>query len=773
MRRRSRRFQLTVAVLSLVLPAAMWALLRPERWHLETGGTADHPTFILTGELAPVTGIPWLTRLWDAFVEVKWSVAGMLAALFLLLWLLRHFINPRNERTYSILCRSLVASLFVHLLLAFVLSLWVVSEALYEAAKPQPLELAVDADALAQERLALEIREQVTELPPAPQQMVLEEAMIDRRPLPEIAMVQPPAQPAPNARPAQVFAMESQKPAETKVAERLPAMEHRLPPAQVTVSTPAAMEVRAPKSPEKSAELKALSGASPNPPSPVATAPLIAAQPIPTIPAPPEVRVRQQSVVFDRLPAKVPVPVARLAAVAPPLVKWGPQPLAPVKMESGRPQPLAAKTPEVKPLDSAAASAVVKTEMAAQQAVLPPLPATTLTTTPAPPAARPALPPQLPRPAAALAATPPPAPVATKMSAPPPRPDIRMEAPALVTKPYMLREPAVRDRVVKELGGTAETEGAIKRSLDWISRNQEADGHWSITRFGGQNGHDAAATGLATLCYLGWGATHQKDGPHREQVTKAIKWLTGKMRPDGDLRGDGGNMYDHGIASIALAEAYGLTKDPALREPVEKLTGFIVRAQNQQTGGWRYLPGEAGDTSVLGWQVMALKSAELAGIPVPAKTIELTDRWLDSVAGGKNAGHYGYENRHPKPAMVAEAMFARQLLGTPRESPEMQESAEYLNTQMPDQNRASQYFWYYGSLALFQHQGPVWEEWNRRLRPILVSSQNRSGNEDGSWNPSGEWANESGRLVTTAMATLSLEVYYRYLPLYSSPGNAR
>ena len=348
-----------------------------------------------------------------------------------------------------------------------------------------------------------------------------------------------------------------------------------------------------------------------------------------------------------------------------------------------------------------------------------------------------------------------------------------MEVPVLVNKPYMLREPAVRDRVLKELGGTEETEGAIKRSLDWISRNQEADGHWSITRFGGQNGHDIAATGLATLCYLGWGATHHKDGPHRERVTKAIKWLTGKMRPDGDLRGDGGNMYDHGIASIALAEAFGLTKDPALREPVEKLTGFIVRAQNQQTGGWRYQPGEAGDTSVLGWQIMALKSAELAGIPVPAKSFELADRWLDSIAGGPHAGHYGYQDRNPKPAMVAESMFARQLLGTPRESPEMLESAAYLNTQLPDQGRFSQYFWYYGSLALYQHQGPVWKEWNRRLRPLLVSSQTRSGNDDGSWDPKGEWSNESGRMVTTAMATLSLEVYYRYLPLYGGPAGSR
>lgn len=355
----------------------------------------------------------------------------------------------------------------------------------------------------------------------------------------------------------------------------------------------------------------------------------------------------------------------------------------------------------------------------------------------------------------------------------PPRPDIRLEAPARVNSPYMLREPGVRDRALKELGGTEESEGAIKRSLDWLSRNQEADGHWSITRFGGKNGHDVAATGLATLCYLGAGATHLKDGPHRERVAKAITWLKEKMRPDGDLRGDGGNMYDHGIASIALAETYGLTKDPALREAVEKLTAFIVRAQNQQTGGWRYHPGEAGDTSVLGWQVMALKSADIAGVPVPANTFELADRWLDSVASGPRAGHYGYDNRTPKPAMVAEAMFARQLLGTPRDSPEMQESAAWLKTVLPDNGRSSQYFWYYGSLALFQHQGPVWEEWNQRLRTILVASQKRSGNDDGSWDPSGEWAGESGRLVTTAMATLSLEVYYRYLPLYSSPAGSR
>ena len=600
--------------------------------------------------------------------------------------------------------------------------------------------------------------------------MAVEAAVVDRRPLPEIAMVQPPAQPAPNVQPAQVFAMDAPKPAEAKALDQLPAMIHRLPSPQLTATPPAAMEMRPPIAAEKAPEVKPLPSASPNPASPVPAAPLIATQPMPAMPVLPDLKMRPQpSAAFDKLPVIATEPVARLASAAPPAVKWSPQPLAPVQMKSGRPQAVAMKSQEVKPLDSTPAAAV-KTEIPAQMpSPSPPVPTLTLTSTPPPPATRPPLPPQLPLPASVLKATAPVALAATKMPALPPRPDIRMESPALVVKPYKLREPAVREKVIKELGGSEETEGAIKRSMDWISRNQETDGHWSITRFGGQGGHDVAATGLATLCYLGWGATHQKDGPHRDQVTRAIKWLTGKIRPDGDLRGDGGNMYDHGIASIALAEAYGLTKDPALREPVEKIIAFIVRAQNQQTGGWRYQPGEAGDTSVLGWQVMALKSAEMAGIPVPAKSFELTDRWLDSAGGGARAGHYGYQDRNPKPAMVAEAMFARQLLGTPRESPEMQESAEYLKTQMPDPARVSQYFWYYGSLALFQHHGPVWEEWNRRLRPILVSTQNRSGNEDGSWNPNGEWANESGRLVTTAMATLSLEVYYRYLPLYGNP----
>ena len=333
----------------------------------------------------------------------------------------------------------------------------------------------------------------------------------------------------------------------------------------------------------------------------------------------------------------------------------------------------------------------------------------------------------------------------------------------------MLRDPAIRDKALQALGGSGESEGAIKRSLDWFTRNQEADGHWAIQRFGGQGGHDVAATGLVTLCYLGWGATHQKDGPYKEPVGKAIKWLAAKIKPDGDLRGDGGSMYDHGIATIALAEACGLTKDAGLREPVEKITGFIVRAQNAQTGGWRYQPGEAGDTSVFGWQLIALKSAELAGIPVPPKTFDLANKWLDSAAGGSRAGLYGYMDRNPKPAMVAEAMFARQLLGTPRDAPKMQESAEYLKTILPDKARTSFYFWYYGSLALYQHQGPVWEEWNQRLRQLLVSSQKQTGNEQGSWDPAGEWSGESGRAVVTSMATLSLEVYYRYLPIYSGP----
>jgi len=113
-------------------------------------------------------------------------------------------------------------------------------------------------------------------------------------------------------------------------------------------------------------------------------------------------------------------------------------------------------------------------------------------------------------------------------------------------------------------------------------------------------------------------------------------------------------------------------------------------------------------------------------------------------------------------------MFTQQLLGLPREDPRMQVASEYISQHAPNwESQVNTYFWYYATLALFQHQGSRWLEWNERLTDELLTHQRKDGRAAGSWDAEGEWADIGGRIYQTTLCTLMLEVYYRYLPLYS------
>ena len=225
-------------------------------------------------------------------------------------------------------------------------------------------------------------------------------------------------------------------------------------------------------------------------------------------------------------------------------------------------------------------------------------------------------------------------------------------------------------------------------------------------------------------------------------------------------------MYCHGIAAIALCEAYGLTKDPKLKEPAERAIEFIVNAQHK-AGGWRYNPGQSGDLSVTGWQYMALHSARMADIKVDESVFEKTRQFIDSVSGGKHGGLYGYTGPEKnRPAMIATGMFLRQLDLVPPTQPRMQESAEFLKTRMVKAGKIDFYYDYYATLSLYQHQGPIWREWNENLKETYVTAQKAAGSDRGSWDPMGRHLKPGGRVVSTALAVLSLEVYYRLLPMY-------
>jgi hypothetical protein len=358
------------------------------------------------------------------------------------------------------------------------------------------------------------------------------------------------------------------------------------------------------------------------------------------------------------------------------------------------------------------------------------------------------------------------------------RPGIRIGTPEI----YRERMNPNRSEQAVKRGGSKASEEAVERALEWLAAHQESDGHWDVDNFpqhcpagnvcsgtGSQNRDDCAVTGLVLLAFLGAGNTHW-DGKYSTNVRNGLNWLILQQKPTGDLRGTG-RMYSHGIASLALSEAFGMSGDTKLNDPVQRAVDFIVKAQNQSTGGWRYLPGQYGDTSVFGWQLMALKSASLAGIQVPDATWQKARGWLHLVGSGKHRGLAAYQpTEAATPPMTAEGLVCRVFLGESIESPTLVEAADYLMQYKPQWTRLNMYYWYYGTLACFQMGGEYWPKWNTSVRDVLISHQIREGHATGSWDPNASldpWGKEGGRVYSTALAALCLEVYYRFLPVQS------
>jgi hypothetical protein len=354
------------------------------------------------------------------------------------------------------------------------------------------------------------------------------------------------------------------------------------------------------------------------------------------------------------------------------------------------------------------------------------------------------------------------------------------DAPQADRRSLGLRTDGAKSELVGSLGGSAAALESVRLGLEWLARHQADDGRWSLNRYhklapgepnsgAGSIDCDSAATGLAILPFLADGHTH-RDGAHRATVERGLNWLLKLQRETGELTSDEKSrvrMYGHGIATIAICEAYGMTGDAALRGPCERAIRFIVEAQDPKSGGWRYQPREPGDTSVVGWQVMALKSGQIAGLEVPAETWEQTRKFLASVEG-KNAsvGTFGYQNSNATPAMTAEALLCLEYLDARRDDPRLEAGTRYLLKNLPQPGRESSYYWYYATQALFHRQGPEWLAWNNALVPLLTDSQIKTGPHSGSWAPSDRWEYQGGRLYATALRLMMLEVYYRYLPLY-------
>ena len=344
--------------------------------------------------------------------------------------------------------------------------------------------------------------------------------------------------------------------------------------------------------------------------------------------------------------------------------------------------------------------------------------------------------------------------------------------PASAEAPFAMRRGEARSGAVRERGGSAASEAAVERGLAWLALHQGADGSWrfdlSNCQCAGACSHTGsitsttAATGIAVLPFLGAGHTHL-DGPYQETVSRAIYYLMGRLQPTprgGDLTE--GTMYGQGVATLALAEALAVTRDDMLVRPVTDAVKFIVTAQDHYGGGWRYLPGQAGDTTVTAWQLAALKSAALAGLEVPTPTIDGVCRFLDRVQA-RSGECYGYLGPQAKPCTSAIGLFCRLHTGW--------EERETLDRGLaalarPGPAPAAVYQNFYLAQALLQAEHAAWPRWNARNRDQLVAQQAAAGHELGSWFFDDRETAPGGRLAHTALAVLTLEVYYRLLPLY-------
>jgi hypothetical protein len=355
----------------------------------------------------------------------------------------------------------------------------------------------------------------------------------------------------------------------------------------------------------------------------------------------------------------------------------------------------------------------------------------------------------------------------------------------VITAPFSGRQGLGRADLVRREGGTVHSEKAVEDGLAWIVRHQRADGSWSLN-FQDQceanpcPSHraiesDTAATGLALLPLLGAGYIHTVKCRHQAAVRRGLEWLVQHQQPNGDLFVGGPGiayMYSHAIGAMALCEAYGLSHDSNLKEPAMRALAFIIDAQNATTGGWRYSPGQSGDTSVFGWQIFALRSGHLAGLTIPRETLRGCTEYLNLASADPKKITYSYQpGRELSPVMTAEALVGRQLLGWPRNHPSLVKGAGRIAAHLEKSSDRNIYYWYYATQLLHNMKNKDWERWNLRVREDLIKSQVKDEScARGSWDPfhptSDHWGETAGRLFQTSLSVLTLEVYYRYLPLY-------
>ena len=369
---------------------------------------------------------------------------------------------------------------------------------------------------------------------------------------------------------------------------------------------------------------------------------------------------------------------------------------------------------------------------------------------------------------------------------------------------------AARGAATAKYGGSPGSEEAVETGLDWLSRHQAEDGSWCFNhtesvkcdcKNAGTHNGKTGATGLALLCYFGAGYTFA-EGDHSATVSRGIQYLLQSMDTSsgvyGDLREQGsgnGGIYQHAIATAAICESLSLnlalvqmqhknsrlklvdsegrvltptalrSNSQTLRRACERALAYTYYHQSPSTGGWEYNPKKGGDLSVSGWQVQSIASAQQAGIPIPPNVVAGIRKFLLATSKDNGAAFAYKPGQGPKDSMTAVGLMSSILTGADRKAKGIQTGVENLSKKGPDLN--NMYYTYYATQVLFGwgdepgNGKKYWTDWNRRLRDPLVARQSKAGHEQGSW----PGASQGGRLMETCLSIMTLEIYYRKLPM--------
>ena len=407
--------------------------------------------------------------------------------------------------------------------------------------------------------------------------------------------------------------------------------------------------------------------------------------------------------------------------------------------------------------------------------------------------------------------------------------------PTEMTSEISGRTGSGKDQALRKNGGNAASEEAVQLALQWIADHQLPNGSWSLDHSigpkinerprtspnpGQREDAQLGATALALLPFLANGQTH-KNGEFKDVVLQGLRFLMNNaQRPTQDAglprfanakglsyRDLGGHMYSHALCTIFMCECYSMSGDERLREFAQGALDFIDSTQRTGRGGWEYQTssqsGKVVDTSVLGWQIMAIKSGKLAGLDVNQRTYKLSSLFLKGISID-NGAVYGYSfpaEKTPKGnyykidrSVTSVGLLCRMYMGWQRDKMGLMKGVKWLNELGPDtsgsisaagevlenQRAISPYYNYHATQVMIHYGGDDWKRWNDGytdnrgkkvigMRDFLVASQEKEGPSKGSWmfNPNGKWEAVGGRLYSTALSCLTLEVYYRYLPMFS------